>query len=375
MTDELLDPTLTSEAALEGTVDANALDENALLCLLTGKVVKATEKELNLQALIRMLSEEYGFDLDQMERDFAVSGETDAGKKWKRKVELVIFEAAEEHTAESIIRLCVVQDSKTKETDSKKGVQAALEEVMRAVPGCTFGLWANGTRYMFLQQKQDSMGLTEFDELSDFPGEGETLDDLDRSDKANLRNPANDSLIRTFKRCHDYIYGNEGHQKTAFWQLLNLIFCKIYDEKRRFMPSTKTYRRKFWVGVKENNTKEGQAAVAARIKELFAELKNEPDFREVFRGNEEIELTDRGLAFVATELARYSFLDATVDVKGMAYETIVSNTLKQERGQFFTPRNIVRAMVEMMDPAAGAARFGPGLWFRGLFGHGARPCA
>lgn len=34
----------------------------------------------------------------------------------------------------------------------------------------------------------------------------------------------------------------------------------------------------------------------------------------------------------------------------MAYETIVSNTLKQEAGQFFTPRNIVKCMVEMLDP-------------------------
>ena len=49
-------------------------------------------------------------------------------------------------------------------------------------------------------------------------------------------------------------------------------------------------------------------------------------------------------------MAKYSFLDASVDVKGLAYETIVSNTLKQEAGQFFTPRNIVKCMVEMLDP-------------------------
>jgi hypothetical protein len=48
-------------------------------------------------------------------------------------------------------------------------------------------------------------------------------------------------------------------KKTAFWELLNLIFCKIYDEKRRFMPSedSKSYRRQFWVGVKEQNSEEG----------------------------------------------------------------------------------------------------------------------
>lgn len=131
-----------------------------------------------------------------------------------------------------------------------------------------------------------------------------------------------------------------------------MIFCKLYDEKRRFTDAKKgvSYRRKFWVGVKEQNTPEGCAAVAARIKNLFQELKESQMFKDVFDGNEQIMLSDRGLAFVASELSKYSFLDATVDVKGTAYETIVSNTLKQEAGQFFTPRNIIKCMVSMLDP-------------------------
>jgi len=139
-------------------------------------------------------------------------------------------------------------------------------------------------------------------------------------------------------------------KKDAFWELLNLIFCKLYDEKRRFMASTESYRRKFWVGVKELNTPEGQKAVATRIKNLFEELKANGLYSDVFDGSEILKSSDRGLAFVASELSKYSFLDATVDVKGTAYETIVSNTLKQEAGQFFTPRNIIKCMVEMLDP-------------------------
>ena len=141
-------------------------------------------------------------------------------------------------------------------------------------------------------------------------------------------------------------------KKNAFWELLNLIFCKLYDEKRRFTEAKKgvSYRRKFWVGAMEQNTEEGKAAVAKRIKDLFTELKEDGSFNDVFDGNEQINLSDAGLAKVAAELSKYSFLDATVDVKGTAYETIVSNTLKQEAGQFFTPRNIIKCMVEMLDP-------------------------
>ncbi len=330
------------------------LEDNELVCILTGEVKKIKIEETNLQSVILMLNEEYGFDLDDMERNFTIEyDDPDTGRNKKQKVDLAIFQKDKSHEQDFIIRLCVIQSDKIKPSDKKKGVAVTLENAMGAVENCEFGLWANGSSYNFLQKEEDSIGYDyNFIDLSDFPGDGETLEDLDRADRSHTRTPANDSLIKVFKRSHDYIYGNEGRKKDAFWQLLNLIFCKLYDEKRRFMdlPNGESYRRKFWVGVKEQNTEEGRDTVAKRIKSLFTELKNDTIFSEVFQGNESIDLTDKGLAFIAGELAKYSFLDASVDVKGMAYETIVSNTLKQEAGQFFTPRNIIKCMVDMLDP-------------------------
>ena len=346
------------------------LGDGQLVCVLSGEIKKIKVQENNLQSIIVMLNEEYGFELSDMARDYTIIfQDPDTGKDKKQKIELVIFEAKKAHEQENIIRICSVQDDKIKETDKKKGQAVTLENAMGAVENCEFGLWANGSSYHFLQKEEDELGFDyDFIDLSDFPGEGETLDDIDRADRSSSRKPANDSLIKVFKRSHDYIYGNEGRKKDAFWQLLNLIFCKLYDEKRRFIcaENGESYRRKFWVGVKEKNTEEGREAVASRIKGLFEELKADEIFSEVFEGNESIGLTDKGLAFIASELAKYSFLDASVDVKGMAYETIVSNTLKQEAGQFFTPRNIVKAMVEMfnpkendrvLDPACGSGGF------------------
>jgi type I restriction enzyme M protein len=330
------------------------LEDNQVMCILTEKPRKATSQENNLQSIIRMLNEEYGFDLSDMERDFnIIYTDPETGKSKKQKIELVIFEKGKSHQQDSIVRIAIVQDEKVKENDKKKGVTITLENALAATDNSEFGLWTNGTDIKYLQKEDDQIGFDyNFADLSDFPGFGETLDDLNRGDRSHSRKPANDSLIKVFKRSHDYIYGNEGRKKDAFWQLLYLIFCKLYDEKRRFMdmPDGISYRRKFWVGVKEQNTEEGRRAVAKRIKDLFDELKNEGTFSDVFDGYESIELTDKGISFIAGELAKYSFLDATVDVKGLAYETIVSNTLKQEAGQFFTPRNIIKAMVEMMNP-------------------------
>lgn len=328
-----------------------ALGEDQLICVLSGNVVKATPKELNLQSIIEMLNEEYGFELRDMERDWPVSFEDEDGKLRRMKLDLAIFDQDSDHEQDNLIRAIIVNDEKVKPDDCKKGVEVTLTRILGGT-GCEFGLWANGEEYHFKQKVEDEYGNVEAEDISDFPRQGQTMRDLEESgDRARPRKPANDSLVRTFKRCHDYIYANEGMKKTAFWELLNLIFCKIYDEKRRFsMSSGETYRRRFWVGVKEKNSPKGLKAIRERIVSLFEELKRDALFSEVFDGNERISLSERGLAFVAGELAKYSFLDATVDVKGTAYETIVSNTLKQEAGQFFTPRNAIRCMVEMMDP-------------------------
>ena len=335
------------------TLNEVVLSEDQVICALTNNPVKATEKELNLQSMILMMTEEYNFALEDMERDFKFKYEDEEGKKKSGKVDLAVFEKGKGHDVINMIRCIIVaKDSSVKPSAKKNGALDTLSPIL-TFTDCDFGLWTNGEDMQYMHCLTDDFGQITVEDLSDFPAEGQTLDDLEKAGERGItRKPANESLVRTFKRCHDYIYGNEGMKKTAFWELLNLIFTKLYDEKRRFLApkNGESYRRKFWVGVKELNTPSGQAAVAQRIKDLFEELKASQMFRDVFDGNEQIMLSDRGLAFVASELAKYSFLDATVDVKGTAYETIVSNTLKQEAGQFFTPRNIIKCMVEMLDP-------------------------
>ncbi len=330
------------------------LGENEMVCSLTNRVVKATDKEMTLQSMIAMMTEEYGFAPEDMERDYKVKyDDAESGKTKTQKVDLAIFNAGHAHDADELIRFIIVaKDAKVKPNDKKNGVEATTENIL-CTTDCEFACWTNGEDLQYVHAFEDAFGQVTCEAISDFPAEGQTLEDLEaQGERAVPRKPANESLVKTFKRCHDYIYGNEGMKKTAFWELLNLIFCKLYDEKRRFSDAREgiSYRRRFWVGVKEQNTPEGQHEVAERIKGIFEDLKDSNIFKDVFDGNEQIMLSDRGLAFVASELAKYSFLDATVDVKGTAYETIVSNTLKQEAGQFFTPRNIIKCMVEMLDP-------------------------
>jgi type I restriction enzyme M protein len=346
--DQQFDDEKTSEISDE-VVSSESLAENQLYDYITNQPVKDTPVEHVLQTVARSLVDEYDFDHTQLRRDYMVTYEVfdEHGKtsKVRRKIEIAVFaEGANREDQAKIIRACIIQEPNTKAGDPRKGVYL-LEEVLGGLPACEYGLWTNGTDLVFKRKLTGGLRLEpDYDDLYDLPGSGETAADLDDPDRQVGRIATGDNLQRAFARVHDYIYGNQGLKKdAAFWQVLNLIFCKIHDERS-------TGNRRFWVKGIERNSPEGQAAITKRIKELFEEVKNDLNYISVFTERDQIELNDRVLAFAVGEFSRYNLLETDVDVKGAAYEEITSSMLKSQRGQFFTPTNVIRLMIEMMDP-------------------------
>lgn len=341
---------MTAEVAngdLEAEEGEEIVLEGTLVCSLTGEHKTASPQEETLQSFVEQLHREYGIDLADMARDVRVEcviGE-EGGKQQKktRTVQLVVYEPGKPHEVGRIIRAVLI--SKPGAKPDQKAIDL-LDEVLGGIaPDAdrVFGLWTNGVDLTFrMREYHKRTGDPFFTELTDFPAPDETLEDLESAERRPMRIAAGDSLLRTFKRCHDYIFANQNRQD-AFWQLLFLIFAKILDEQAS--------SRAFFVGATERNTEAGEKRIAARIKALFDRAKTE--YSDVFDGRERIELRDRALGFVAAELSRYSLLSTDTDAKGMAYEAITSTTMKRERGQFFTPRNVIRMMVDIVDPQPG----------------------
>lgn len=342
------DPLSEDTTEAEGEVE-EIVPEGTIICALTGERRTDNEQEQTIQSFIEQLHREYSVELVDMARDVTVSSilydASGGSKKKSRTVQLVVYEHGKPHTPDNIIRVALVTKPGTK-PDSKAAellqeVLGGLSEHRKQV----FGLWTNGVDLMFRMRRFEPIsGEPKFVELTDFPAPDETLEQLESAERNAIRVAAGDSLARTFKRCHDYLYGNQNMRgDRAFWQLLYLIFAKILDERGS--------SRQFFVGATERNDAAGVERIATRIKALFERVRHE--YRDVFDGSERIELNDRALAYVAAELSRYSLLSTDTDAKGTAYETITSTTLKRERGQFFTPRNVIRMMVDMADPKPG----------------------
>jgi len=202
-------------------------------------------------------------------------------------------------------------------------------------------MWTNGIeRFCYRRLVRD--GRVEVEEVPDLPEFGRHAEAEDRPKFDQLKPATTDALLFAFRRCHNYIAGNQGLQKPqAFWELLKLIFCKIQDEKH-------SDEVQFYAGAKERHGVNGPLKVQKRIDSLFLQVK--ADYPTIFKSSEGLELKPVVLAYLVSQLQMYSLLESDIDVKGRAYEEIVGSNLRGDRGEFFTPRNICTMAVQMLNP-------------------------
>jgi type I restriction enzyme M protein len=338
--------------------DSTQIDDGKILDYITGKPVAENDKERVRQRIARALFHEYGISVDDMEPDFKVK--VDGSNK---KIDIAIFEAGAKHTPENVRRLVVCQkELKLGEKGAYKmrdHEQAAkdlefLKAAMTACEDCKYGLWTNGFEFFFFRVERTRFDV-KFKPIGDWPLSDESIGTRDVASHAKLRRADPEMLRTAFRRCHNFIHGNEGMPKdAAFWQFLYLIFAKLHDERQL------NEARRFWAGrfektingqrqlIDEQFDAEGQKAIHKRILPLFEDVKKK--YRTVFRGNEEITLSDRALAFMVSELAKYDLGRTDVDAKGTAYQEIVGTNLRGDRGQYFTPRGAIKLVVAMLDP-------------------------
>lgn len=342
---------MTDQLSITKATSSRSGGENLVEDYITRRVVPLTPKEKVRQRVAEALENEYHLSPDDMLPDFPIQVRTPEGKVRRKRVEIAIFASGQEKTVENLRRAVVIRPEPKNGlraiTKLRNHEQAAkdleeLEAFMDAGPACDYGLWTNGLDFFFIRKDQARFE-TRYEALADWPAAEEHISIGADSSRIRLRRANAEMLRITFLRCYNFIHGNEGMSKdVAFWQFLYLIFAKIRDEQRPGEPLFYAYER-------ESFEAEGRK----RIDRLFAEVKKEygPGSKHpIFRGDEEITLSTRVLGFLVSELARYNLTDTDIDAKGIAYQEFVGANLRVDRGQYFTPRGVVRLMVEILDP-------------------------
>lgn len=263
-----------------------------------------------------------------------------------KRVDIAIFpKGCTDFTQENIQLIVECKKEKISPNDKKEGV-GQLKSYMQSCGNCEWGMWTNGKDKEVFRKHTNSKGKIEFEDYIDIPSFNTPVEEIDRPSRKRQQKASGDNLLYAFKKCHNHIYAIDGPQKqVAFFELLKIIFCKIEDERNLFEEP------EFFVSTKERDNPDGQLTVKKRIEKIFAKVKTK--HKQIFEANDELKLSPRTIAYVVGELQRYSFLDTNIDVKGKAYEEIVGANLRGDRGEFFTPRNVMKMSVEMVAPKIG----------------------
>ena len=307
------------------TSQMHTIEEGKVFDYITGKPVKDTPKEAVRQRIARALLHEDGINVDDMEPDFKMKVN---GKM--KKVDIAIFQPGAEHALEYLDRIVMCDKEpktgtkgayKMRDHDQAKKDFELLHLAMSEAPeSCKYGLWTNGLDFFFFQKVVTRFDV-KFNPVGHWPMADGTIGTKDVHSDAKLRRADPDMLRVAFRRCHNFIHGNEGMPKdAAFWQFLRLIYCKMYDEgknpaERRFyagyIPREKNGKTEY---IDEQFDEEGRKAIRYRIISLFEDVKKA--YSNLFDGTEQITLSDRALAFMVAELGKYDMRRADVDAKG-----------------------------------------------------------
>ena len=147
-------------------------------------------------------------------------------------------------------------------------------------------------------------------------------------------------LPEMFKRVYYYLYSNSNipRAERLGGEMIKLLFCKIYDELHQ-------------KNIFRINKGEDENAVGEKIKKLFDEVKKA--YPDVFELEDKIYLDDKSIKAVVSFLQNYTITKTERDVISESFQAFWGPGLRGEKGQFFTPRNVVKMCVEMLDPKIG----------------------
>jgi type I restriction enzyme M protein len=153
------------------------------------------------------------------------------------------------------------------------------------------------------------------------------------------------NLKLVFREIRDYFAGNVtgiSRDEKIAQNIMRILFCKIFDEKNK--------KENDIVDI-ANRPDDTLKDFANRIKLAFKKVKKQ--YSDIFEDDEQIEINDAELSYIISKLEKFSLLDADRDIIADAFEELIGTSFRGGEGQFFTPRNVVQMMIDILQPKEG----------------------
>ncbi|NPV51442.1 MAG: restriction endonuclease subunit M, partial [Candidatus Methanofastidiosum sp.] len=271
--------------------------EGYIIDYISGLEVKATPEELEaVQVFSKQLVEDYGYPKKNIQTrpQYRVKVRpSDTNKEYP--VDISVFSSDTKNDDNSYI---IVECKKKNRKDGKSQLQDYLR-----FSKASLGVWFNGDERLFLR-KIERDGRIYFEDIPNIPKFGQRVEDIGKFKRKDLKPTHN--LKATFKAIRNHLAANTvgaTRDEVLAQQLINLIFCKIYDERFTEPNDIVTFR----AGIDEDAKK-----IKDRILDLFEKVKRK--YKEVLDENDNITLDANSVAYVVGELQNYCLIEAERDI-------------------------------------------------------------
>ena len=337
------------------------------------------------QFFLGRLLEDLGYTADYLETKAGIAGAT-VGKGRKRKEYFPDYIA---HVARSKNKPVLVVDAKHPNKPVTDGVDEAqlYASVIRrrlATPKPDqFCVGCNG--HQFLVKHHDSAEIIHSLQFSDFIDGNPKFEALkgqlsrnqivaaSNAARANhlfaFRKVAPSDLPSIFETCHRKIWKTEKKgPASAFYEFSKLTFVKIDEDKRvrerlaaypndtalpdGFVPQSVVHFAAHWITeMEEDSDNPINTILFGQLARRLEEQIQRGEKKRIFDQGEGIKLAPSTIKEVVKLLEHLDLGAVDEDLNGRMFETFLTATMRGEAlGQFFTPRNVVKFMVQMANP-------------------------
>lgn len=138
-----------------------------------------------------------------------------------------------------------------------------------------------------------------------------------------------------FRTIHNFLAGRfigATRERALLDEVVKCLFCKIYLLNNN---------------ISTNNIKSSQD-LEKLYKDTFETLKTR--LVDVFDASQKILLDQEAILFFDSQISRIDLINLKSDPFGDLYEIFIGSGVREEEGQFFTPRNGIELLVSIIDP-------------------------
>ncbi len=276
-------------------------------------------EEIVRQLWLYKLNKTYNYSYERI----AVEKSVNFGREIHEKAADIVVYDEDKETPHIILEI--------KSPDAKDGLEQ-VKSYLNA-EGAPIGVLSNGITKVILYRPYPH----EFENtLRDIPRMDQSIEDVLEEKLTLDQLETKYDLVRIIKVLEELVLAGAGVD--SFNEIFKLIYAKLYDEKyARDRDGELLFRQSKDPRITYDN-----------INRLFESAKKE--WPGMFLEGEKIQLSPTHLSVCIGELEKVKLLDANLEIIDRAFEYLLPDVAKGNRGQYFTPRHVIDMAVKMLNP-------------------------